>query len=519
MAVVSDETPIIYSQSHVKNDYSKGTGAVLKPPAGECLGTRHFLAFMAFLGFVNVYCLRVNLSVGLVAMVNDTGTTKNTSDEEACAGPDSGQNTTVKVGEFNWDQNTQGIILGSFFYGYICTQIIGGKMAEIIGGKRMFGFGVLCTAVLTMLTPLAARAGLGYFIALRIVEGIGEGVTFPAMHAMWGQWAPIWERSKLAGFSYAGAQLGTVIAMPICGILADSDFLGGWPSVFYVFGVLGCVWFVAWMLLVHDTPAKHPRISKVERDYIEKSIGVREKMSTPWLAILTSPAVWATSAAHFANNWGFYTMLTCLPTYMKDVLKFDIKSDGFVSALPYLVCWLCMNLSCNLADFIRGRGYLSTLNTRRVVNSCGLLAPAILMSCIGLVGCNYVVVVVMLTFAVGLGGFCMGGYNVNHLDLAPNFSGTLMGITNMIATIPGFLGPYVVGVLTNNQETRGQWQKVFYISAGVYVAGTVIFVLFARGTEQSWNKPNGDVSFRNNRNVSYSVLEGENTVNGAIVKR
>lgn len=55
----------------------------------------------------------------------------------------------------------------------------------------------------------------------------------------------------------------------------------------------------------------------------------------------------------------------------------------------------------------------------------GLLAPAILMSCIGLVGCNYVVVVVMLTFAVGLGGFCMGGYNVNHLDLAPNFSGKI----------------------------------------------------------------------------------------------
>ena len=31
-----------------------------------------------------------------------------------------------------------------------------------------------------------------------------QGVTFPAMNAMWGHWAPIWERSKLAGFSYAG---------------------------------------------------------------------------------------------------------------------------------------------------------------------------------------------------------------------------------------------------------------------------------------------------------------------------
>ena len=38
----------------------------------------------------------------------------------------------------------------------------------------MFGFGVLCTAVLTLVTPLAAKAGLGYFIALRVVEGIGE---------------------------------------------------------------------------------------------------------------------------------------------------------------------------------------------------------------------------------------------------------------------------------------------------------------------------------------------------------
>ena len=31
-----------------------------------------------------------------------------------------------------------------------------------------------------------------------------QGVTFPAMHAMWGKWGPIMERTKLTGFSYAG---------------------------------------------------------------------------------------------------------------------------------------------------------------------------------------------------------------------------------------------------------------------------------------------------------------------------
>jgi hypothetical protein len=51
---------------------------------------------MAFLGFFNVYCLRVNLSVALIAMVNNTGTEKNISDVETCAGPDTGKNTTAK---------------------------------------------------------------------------------------------------------------------------------------------------------------------------------------------------------------------------------------------------------------------------------------------------------------------------------------------------------------------------------------------------------------------------------------
>ena len=50
-----------------------------------------------------------------------------------------------------------------------------------------------------------------------------------------------------------------------------------------------------------------------------------QKLKTPWLSIWTSPAVFAICAAHFANNWGFYTMLTCLPTYMKKILHFNVQ--------------------------------------------------------------------------------------------------------------------------------------------------------------------------------------------------
>ena len=52
-------------------------------------------------------------------------------------------------------------------------------MAEHIGGKIIFGGGVLVTAVLTLLTPVAARWSVYMLIGLRVLQGIGEGVTLP----------------------------------------------------------------------------------------------------------------------------------------------------------------------------------------------------------------------------------------------------------------------------------------------------------------------------------------------------
>lgn len=97
-------------------------------------------------------------------------------------------------GEFLWDEYSQGIILGSFFYGYVLTQIPGGRLAETFGGKLVFGLGglfeiislvlqaqwfiiptVFVTAIFTLLTPLAAKTSLPALVLVRVLEGIGEG--------------------------------------------------------------------------------------------------------------------------------------------------------------------------------------------------------------------------------------------------------------------------------------------------------------------------------------------------------
>lgn len=116
------------------------------------------------------------------------------------------------------------------------------------------------------------------------------------------------------------------------GILASS-FLG-WPSIFYISGTASSLWAILWLFCGSNSPADHEYISVEEREFIQSSLGhveedpehnVKRTLNTPWKDIFTSMAFYALAIVHAAHNWGFWTLLTEMPTYMKGVLGFDIK--------------------------------------------------------------------------------------------------------------------------------------------------------------------------------------------------
>ena len=67
-----------------------------------------------------------------------------------------------------------GQVLGSFFYGYILTQIPGGLLAQRIGGRWVFGIGIMMTGVLTLFTQLAANTSVWLLVTVRALEGFFE---------------------------------------------------------------------------------------------------------------------------------------------------------------------------------------------------------------------------------------------------------------------------------------------------------------------------------------------------------
>ena len=105
---------------------------------------------------------------------------------------------------FDWSTEEQGLLLGAFFYGYVITQIPGGLFAEKFGGKWVFGLGVLLPAILTLLTPIAAYHSFTMVVVVRVLEGLANGATTPALVSMMAKWFPSSERSSMAGYTMSG---------------------------------------------------------------------------------------------------------------------------------------------------------------------------------------------------------------------------------------------------------------------------------------------------------------------------
>lgn len=84
------------------------------------------------------------------------------------------------------------------------------------------------------------------------------------------------------------------------------------------------------MILTAKSPSEHRFISAHEKAYIiektKDAVANQGKGRTPWIEILTSKVFWGLVFAHSASNFGTYLFLTQLPTYMREILKFDIKS-------------------------------------------------------------------------------------------------------------------------------------------------------------------------------------------------
>ncbi|XP_060590780.1 uncharacterized transporter slc-17.2-like isoform X2 [Ruditapes philippinarum] len=404
--------------------------------------------------------------------------------------------------EFSWDKKTQSLILSSYYYGYMVMQIPGGLFVSRFGGKLVVCISMLTASILTILMPVFARNSYYVVIAARSVLGLCIGTVNSSIYGLVGTWALPTERSRFLGICWFGNHLGAVIGISTSGLLCVYGFDNGWASIFYIQGTLTLIFVGCWWFLAFSSPNNHPRISSAERNLILKHVPEdthtdrrKKKTDVPWTSILSYLPVYMVFLCHVCDTWTFYLLVTCLPLFLKEILKFDIESNGLFSCLPYLSYMIGIAVAGVGADLARSWKNTSITTIRKVFQITSFAGVAIFILIPGHLTCEYRYVVItcfsLCTFFEAIG--ISGGHLPNIVDIAPRYSSLIFAVSNTIATIPGIIAPIAVGEITKS-GTSDEWRIVFYIASGVAVFAAIMYGIFGNSELAPWARgANGDL--------------------------
>ena len=408
-----------------------------------------WLVFMTVLAVYICMIDRIAISIAIIPMAEDNG----------------------------WSPTVQGAVMSAFFLGYVTLQIPAGYLSDRFGGKWVLGLGVLFWSLFTLLTPASAALGITVLLACRFLMGVAEAVTWPSIYSLYSRWVHPDRRASAVGLMNSGISGGAVIAL-ICTPWLISVW--SWQGAFYLYGVLGILWFAVWAPLARSRPA-----DKTDWDTADAVLATAEAGSGadqndvsaqpvyPRLTVrgmLRSRAVWAVAVAHICINWSLYLVLSWFPTFVNRELGADLQLAGFLALAPTIVSLVMAPLAGRLFDRLVTNGH-DRLKVRRVMQSLAFVGITAAMMAITLTD-SLVLSVTVITLSNALTAFSIGGFATNHLDIAPNQSGLLMGVTNTLAAVSSSASVFVSGWI---QDLSGGWDAVFLTAAGVSVFGAIIY--------------------------------------------
>ena len=420
--------------------------------------------------------------------------------------------------EFGYVTETiKGQISSLFSVGYALGILPMGLLLSVATVSPRIGMavGLALWSIGTLWTPLAVTASSsGAFLlpllGARFAVGAAESVVFPTIQRLLAAWIPDDQRSTATAIILSGFQMGTIASFLCSPYVMDSSLLGGgWRGLFLVYGAIGLLWLIPWLLFAKDAPSSIPQlattsvISTREAKLNEYTLAKTEDLSQPSASlplqsalqtlqsaplreIISSRGVQAVVIAQAANNWGMYISVAWTPTFYAEQYGMNVKDSAFLSVGPTVAGIVCGVLAGIAADtWIRNNNNnSSTVNSanaitrvRKIFQGVGLYGSSICLAVLA----NHIpeepwLAQALLVGVVGLQAFNTAGYAPGPQEKAgAKWSGLLYSLTSLPGILLGSLGVYTTGQILD--ATGQDWGVVFTVNAIVNVAGATGFIL------------------------------------------
>ncbi|KAF7456757.1 ascorbate transporter, chloroplastic [Cryptosporidium felis] len=428
--------------------------------------------------------------------------------------------------EFGFSKSDQGFILGLFYGGYIWTQILGGYVSDSsrLGGKGVLFLGVLFWSVCMVFTSFLSYFGILGFIICRIALGVGEGVSFPALNSIVGQYIPPRYSSTVISVIIASSYMGGGFAAFVTPPMIQSL---GWRGPFYVFGLVGVAWSLVWLFLdvrslswtsrprLHEFRRHQPlgadpsgpkdlRLCPGQRgsggpEEPRRMLGrggVRETLRFAG-SLLGNKSIYAIISSQYCHGWTQFGFVTWMPVYFSDVCKVGAASLGYFTTPPWVLQAFFIIFFGHLADRLVSSSALRPVVVRKLFQSVSMFVGAgcqlglVLLNQLGLNFPSYAVLVISVMFIFNT--VSAGGVTVYQFDIAPEFPGVVYAIGNTFGTVAGLFSVSLTGLILNRsevdlqaveQELEGsailqRWKWVLTIYAVHNIIGGLAFVFLA----------------------------------------
>ncbi|KAF7493862.1 Sialin [Sarcoptes scabiei] len=449
---------------------------------------RFAIALLGIYACSLVYVHRAGFSVAVVAMTKKNHSTFNDSSRSNASNTDP---ISSDDKFYDWDETLQGIILGAQFYMYIFVPTFAGRLTDAIGGKWIAFYGALGPCILAAITPTIVNLWGPYaLIVNRILVGFFHGFTYATMFSLFIKWFPKKELSVANGGLAFGGSLGSTIMSAMSGAIAE---YWSWPWIFYAMALFHVPFLVLWFYLATNSPETNRLISDDERRYIEQNVQqkiISKKVKVPWIRMITSIPVICSLITKMCSGFGYFLLITKMPSYLSKVFNIDLFKNGWVFAGTNLANGMATLIAPPLANLIIEKCGWKNLCVRKLFQSIALFGPAICLGLIPVIGLHPDPIIALLISAMMLYGFFSAGEWTIIAEYAPNFAGTVFGFANILAFSMGIIAPYIVGVLLDSQidNDHQQWNIIFYIAVIIYVIGGSTFVLCATDKQQDWDR-------------------------------
>jgi sugar phosphate permease len=384
------------------------------------------------------------------------------------------------IKEFHFNKATMGLVFSAFAFTYALLQIVGGTLGDRFGPRAVLSFLMGWWSVFTVATG-AAFNFFSLFTA-RLLFGLGEAGGFPVSTRALASWFPKETRGSLQGILHACSRTGGTVS-PII-VVAIVTGTGSWRYAFYILGVLGLAWAIAFYVMYRNSPTDMPGVNQQELDYIRGNTSTTpadapQQQAIPWRQILASPDVWLLTFAYFCYGYTFWIYITWLPTYLTDARHISFGALALAVTVPLAGGVPGDLVGGWLSDYIYKRtGNLNlarrTLIAGAFVGTFVFIVPAIFVS-------NVVVAIVLLALAMFMLECAVSNCWAVAMDLGgKNFCGTISGFMNTGFGVAGILSPLIFGILV---DRTGSWRPGFIVGSALLLFGAFV-VSFVNSNHQ-----------------------------------